>query len=158
VSEVSVEIVPGREAPQFDEREFQDFVELLRSDLPRLEIDPTYVEAIRRVSGGVPARRYFGPYGVDEFLHWGKSGHGRAVDSLSVNAVWSAIEDRLAPGLVPIACDGGGNYFCLDHRQSPPTVVYWLAELSEEEAPATEHVADSFEEFARGLSSQPLVA
>jgi hypothetical protein len=158
VSDVLVEIVPGREAPPFDEAELDQLIEMLRSDMPDVVLDPTYVALIRRINGGTPSRRYCSVGTVDEFLHFGKPGYGRAVDFQNVNVTWSAIEDRLVPGLVPIACDPGGNYFCLDHRQNPARVVYWVAELSEEGEPCIEEVATSVAQFVEGLSSEPLVA
>lgn len=158
VSDVSVEIVPGLEAPPFDEVELEQLVEMLRSDMPDVVIDPDYVALIRRINGGTPTRRYCNVGSIDEFLHLGKPGHGRDVDFQNVNVTWSAIEDRLVPGLVPIACDPSGNYYCLDHRQSPASVVYWLAELSEDGAPFTKEVAKSFGEFIEGLSGEPLKA
>ncbi|MFO1041860.1 MAG: SMI1/KNR4 family protein [Planctomycetaceae bacterium] len=42
-----------------------------------------------------------------------------------------ANEHHLPPTIIPIAQDGGGDFVCLDYRQSSiPTIVYWHHEVS----------------------------
>ncbi len=53
--------------------------------------------------------------------------------------------------LIPIALDGGGDYMCLDFRESPthPGIVYWSHEAMPETSLA--HLADSFTSFLEML-------
>ena len=57
--------------------------------------------------------------------------------------------DMIGMNLIPIATLFAGDFVCLDYRESKdnPKVVVWDHEQSDEFAPATEVVANSFDEF-----------
>ena len=57
--------------------------------------------------------------------------------------------DTVGMDVVPIAALFGGDFVCLDYRESKdsPKVVVWDHEQSDEFSPVTELVANSFDEF-----------
>jgi len=76
--------------------------------------------------------------------------------SYEISVVITQLEDRLADdeelvgmNLIPVAALFGGDFVCLDYRENKndPKVVVWDHEQSDELSPATEVVANSFEEF-----------
>jgi len=77
-----------------------------------------------------------------------------------VVVVLSQIDDRLGPAdevgasLIPIAALEGGDFVCLDYRESrvDPSVVVWDHERSDVYAPFTHPVAPSFAEFESSLT------
>jgi hypothetical protein len=98
---------------------------------------------------------YAGAYG-DAVYEFSGSGAGGSVGcwlSLSpwdTESLWTALsswtEHGLPRSVVPFAADGGGNYICLDYRNTgAPVVSAWFHELPGENG--LTRVAPSFEAF-----------
>ena len=63
-------------------------------------------------------------------------------------------EDMVGMNLIPFAVVFGGDFLCLDYRESPvPRISLWFHEESAELAPATDVIADSYEAFVAMLRS-----
>jgi len=151
---MQIEFVAGTAASCCDEEELNSLLDVLQSDVPEFEFDSTYLSFVRTCFGGRPVRNKYvglnGPVWIDRFLNFQ---HPPRDDFSNVNAVWNAIEDRLSPGVFPIADNGMGDYFCLDHSASPAPVVLWYHELSEKGRPYLQTVAPSFDAFLAGLEA-----
>ena len=82
-------------------------------------------------------------------------GVGRPVETSCLEWNLRLLAERLDPELVPIACDSGGNVFCLSLRSSDNGAV-WYCDLQAvfadfESRPQYYAVASSFESFLRKL-------
>jgi hypothetical protein len=158
---VSIEYIPNSFAGVFSEREFHEFEDYIARDVTLFRFDPTYVDHIRRFHGGVPVVRKFvtkagKKRSVERFLNFvdRKSKENEAIIYANVNVIWSSIEDRLGLSLIPFAELRGGDFLCFDIQDvSHQTVVCWFHELSREDRPYKEQVADSFEDFLAMLHS-----
>ena len=112
--------------------------------------DPVFLAFLQTHNGCVPKQRLF-KVGHEEkilerFLGLLPDYEDNALGAYDIGVVWSDIEDRLNEHLVPFAVVFAGDFLCFDHEEgSPPRVVLWNHELSEEDEPATSPVADSFE-------------
>jgi len=63
-------------------------------------------------------------------------------------------QDLIGMNLIPFAVVFGGDFVCLDYRESAvPRIVLWFHEESDDFAPVTKVVADSFEAFVEMLRS-----
>jgi len=82
--------------------------------------------------------------------HGGSIGVWLSLIPWDAESLWSTLatwpEHGLPRELIPIGEDGGGNYVCLDYRQSDvPAVVVWYHELEGEEGIFP--VVSTFDEF-----------
>ncbi|MEZ5944153.1 MAG: SMI1/KNR4 family protein [Planctomycetaceae bacterium] len=123
---------------------------LLSADIPGFRLDAAYEEFLSRhhkqelVECTVPLSDD-STMPIDLFLTFDRAD---GVDS--VVGFWNAIEDRINEFLVPFAITPGNDAFCFDYEGFPDEsirVVLWLHEKSEEDAPFTVPVAESFSEF-----------
>jgi hypothetical protein len=82
-------------------------------------------------------------------------GIGRTVESSCISWNVNTLRERLLNGLVPIACDSGGNLFCLSSRADDVGAIVYLdldSVFGDLEAEAPIYlVSPSFEEFAASL-------
>jgi hypothetical protein len=63
-------------------------------------------------------------------------------------------ENLVGMNLIPFAAIFGGDFVCLDYRESAvPRISLWFHEESDDFAPVTETIADSFEAFIEMLRS-----
>ncbi len=135
---------------------------MLQLDLPEFEFDPDYVQHVRRFNGGKPVEKYFKTKAgkclpIDRFLNYGDLDllSDRPLKDLNVNVVWSWISDRLNIYLLPFAAVANGDFLCFNYEgEFPPSVVLWVQELSEEDEPHIEPVADTFQMFLDGLTEE----
>ncbi len=119
----------------------------------------SYLEFLSSNNGGIPQNWIFHSSGterlIERFLCIAHSTAPSSSRLYDIAVVHSQISERLndqpdEPGcaLIPIAAVFGGDFLCLDYRcGSDPEVVLWKHEESEEFAPATEAVANSFSDF-----------
>jgi len=134
---------------------------LHQSECERIHFENTYINHLRMAHGGVPGKRYFRtvlgtPHVVERFLNFVDSGCENAIRQYSVPCVWSDIEDRLGPMLMPFAELFAGDYLCFDYRlDGRPQIVVWSHELSNDDLPHTELVADNFDAFLQKLTIKP---
>jgi hypothetical protein len=92
---------------------------------------------------------------IDRFLNYGDLNllTNRTLKDLNANVAWPMISDRLNIYLLPFAAVANGDFLCFDYENElPPSVVLWVQELSEEDAPYTEPVADTFSDFLCSLT------
>ena len=148
-----IDFVAGSAPARCDEEEIDELSLMMRSDIPEFEFDQAYLTFIRTHFGGRPTQnKYAGANGtvwIDRFLNFLAPATN---DFSNINVVWSAIEDRLSPGMFPVAENGLGDYICMDHSNGGiPSVVLWFHETSEEGRPHVEEIASTFEEFINGL-------
>lgn len=147
---------PNSSAGPLDEgelRAFEGWLQRTRRAGKRIVFDPSYVEHLRSFNGGKPKTNCFVPPGgyerlVERFYHFASlpKEHPGVVDNAEV--VWSQVDDRLGSFLIPFAELFAGDMLCFDFsRGGRPKVVIWLHEQSREDAPATEFVAENFDEF-----------
>jgi len=152
---VLIDYVPSSFAGAFSEREFREFENYIARDVKSFRFDPSYVEHIKNFHGGVPVVRAFvtkagNRRSIERFLNFVdlKSRENEVISYANVNVMWSNLEDRLGLLLIPFVELRGGDFLCFDLSEvSHQTVVCWFHELSREDHPYTEPVADSFEEF-----------
>jgi cell wall assembly regulator SMI1 len=99
----------------------------------RRELPDDYRRTIEQCHGGYPSPSEFyyddPDYGETE----GTVGELLSFDASYSDNILRVVEDLKAQqpsGLVPIAHDGGGNFICLDYRDSAtnPSIVFWLHE------------------------------
>jgi len=150
----------GSIAPHFSEIEMDSLRRHVKIDYHDFEFDPAYVAHIREFNGGRLITNYFRTaqgrwFPIDRVLNF--SDHhriqDRSINELNVNAMWSAIGDRLTIYQFPFAVLRGGDFLCFDYEHGfPPQVVLWYHEGSEEGSPRTEFVASNFREFLDGLA------
>jgi hypothetical protein len=155
----TIHFYPNTAAGEFDQAKFNSLRSFLLLDLPLFEYDQDYESFVRANAGGSPIERYFssnvGIYPIDHFLNFQASRSASDPFAfLNVNVVWSAIEDRLTSMQFPFASLPGGDFLCFDYSQGErPSVVLWLHELSGEDSPMFEPVANTFSEFLASLRS-----
>lgn len=124
----------------------------------------SYVEFIKYNNIGVPATAEFTVknigYVVDRFLGIVKEYKTSVLGCYDIAVVLSQIETRLSDNpdergnrLIPIAILFAGDFVCIDYRKDAlnPSICIWDHEASDEFAPATIFVADSFDEFIKML-------
>jgi hypothetical protein len=105
---------------------------ITEGDLTRLEttigfpLSDSYRRFLLTRNGGTPGAVVcvdvpaFGETDVQVFF-----GIGREVESSSIDWNISTLEERLDARLVPIACDSGGNVFCLSLRPDDEGAVIY---------------------------------
>lgn len=143
--------------------ELDEMRSMVRADFPSFEFDPSYLQVVEEFNGGRPSTRYFRTRdgqlapAIERFLHY-TAGHDlsdRQLGFLNANVFWSALEERLGT-LLPFAVLANNDALCFDCGSGESHVVLWSNELSIEDKPSYEHVADSFDEFCSALSSTAL--
>jgi len=148
-------------APHFSQSEMDAMARMITLDLPKFFFDSAYVEQVKQFNGGEPENKYFKTKSgrclpIDRFLNYSDTRliSDRAIKILNANVVWSMIEDRLGPNLLPFAAIPNGDFLCFDYRQGEnrPAVVLWSHESSTEDHPSTLDVASNFDEFVNRLS------
>lgn len=146
--------------PHFSEREMDSMRRMLRLDLPTFEFDEEYSQHIQRFHGKKPIDRFFKTMAgkclpIDRFLNYGNLDllDERWKKDLNGNVILAMISDRLNIYLLPFAAMANGDFLCFDYEKGlPPSVVLWVQELSEEDEPHTEPVADTFNAFLSDLT------
>lgn len=119
----------------------------------RLQFDPSYLEHIRKYHGGKPKKQCFETVKgtnkvVERFLHFAEFPPNNPLSDSNVKVAWSQAIDRLGEFLIPFAELFSGDMLCFDYTHpGKPRIVVWFHEMSDEDAPYTELVADSFDEF-----------
>ncbi len=117
-----------------------------------LEFTDEFLTFLDRHNGGVPLTPNF-PLGknvkvVERFLCLVKDYKTRPLGELDIGVVWSQVEDRLGEFLQPFAAVFPGDLLCFDFSTSDdPSVVLWVHDQSEEDAPSTVKVAKNFRAF-----------
>ena len=123
----------------------------------RIVFDPSYVEHLRSFNGGKPKTNCFIPPDgyerlVERFYNFVEPSKEHPRVTERVDVVWSQVDDRLGSFLIPFAELFAGDMLCFDFsKPGRPRVVIWLHEQSREDAPATEYVAENFDEFLKML-------
>ena len=125
-----------------------------------------YKDFLTCYNGSVPENRVFdcgsNDYVVTRFLGLVDDYQNNDLGIFDIGVVETQIGERLSANedlvgmdMVPIAVLFAGDFLCLDFRETPdhPTVCVWYHEESGVFDPATEKVADSFEEFLEMLHS-----
>jgi len=115
-----------------------------------------FVTILRTSNGGVPIKRYFylgeNDKVVERILSVIDYFKDNPLGMYDIEVVWSQIEGRLNESLVPFAALFAGDFLCFDYSQQPePSVVLWDHERSDEAAPYTVRVSDSFVDFVQIL-------
>lgn len=131
---------------------------MLRIDTPEFDFDPVYLAFLSIHNGGKPIRRYFPVPGddiasIDYFLNLSET-RDRLTISLNAHQVWNLIEDRLLPGIFPIAALSGGDFVCMDYSDKRlSTVLLWQHEKSAQGNPSLLLIAPTFSTFLESLRS-----
>jgi len=129
-------------------------------DYSEVKFPQKYIDFLKSYNGGVPRTKKLevndNEYVIERFLCMTDSpGDSRlgdydiAVVMTQLGARLSCNPDELGDELIPIAALFTGNFICLDYRKSKtnPKICIWDHEESDDFAPITYFVADSFEEF-----------
>ena len=141
----------------------EDISEEIREleDYSRIKFPQSYVEFIKEYNVGVPLTKCL-PFDnnifvVERFLGFVKDYQESDLGWYDILVVSSQLScrlttkpDEVGDELIPIAVLFAGNFVCLDFRNeaaAEPEVCIWYHEESEEFAPVTRKVADTFEEF-----------
>jgi hypothetical protein len=134
--------------------------QFMSSDVEGFEFDTDYLQELGHCNGGKPLLRYFSTISglrlpIERFLNYANldtlaEAHLR---QMNANVVWSMLEDRLGPGLLPFAFVASSDLLCFDYRHpGVPSIVLWINSESKEGAPRTDAVAATFKEFSSLLS------
>ena len=123
-----------------------------------------YKKFIVNYNGGIPNEKSFEcnrhRYAVTRFLCVLKDVKNMKNGWYDIGVVESKIGERLTDNedligieVLPIVELFAGDYICLDYRKNKenPSVCVWSHEESEDFAPVTYKVADTFSEFIEGL-------
>lgn len=130
----------------------------------RLVLPADYKNFIVNYNGGIPNEKSFEcnkhNYAVTRFLCILKNVQETQHGWYDISVVESQIGERLTDNedligveVLPIAELFAGDYVCLDYRKSKekPSICIWNHEESEDFAPITYKVADTFSEFVEML-------
>jgi hypothetical protein len=139
--------------------EIEKFTRMMRVDKPNFSVDTAYEAFVVAYGGGRCARKFFttvngDKYSLDRFLNFADPNVAQFPErQLNVHQVWNLIEDRLLPGMYPIAALPGGDFLILSYTDSGDSSVWlWFHERSLEGAPALERVAENFSAFLEKLT------
>jgi SMI1-KNR4 cell-wall len=121
-------------------------------DMLELEFTEEFLEFLDRHNGGVPLTPNFrmgkNVKVIERFLCLVKDYKTRPLGELDIGVVWSQLEDRLGEFLQPFAAVFPGDFLCFDFSSSDnPSVVLWVHDRSDEDAPYTVKVAKNFRAF-----------
>lgn len=155
---MEIKLTGSQEPPPEDE--IQSFESAMRVVLP-----DDYKNFLRSANGGIPDRRVFLCEGTDRLIErflpmLEDPNKDPVAGQYDIGVVMTQLEQRIAidpdelgSKLIPIAYLFAGDFVCLDFRaDSNPSVVVWLHEESDDYAPATIPVAQSFSEFCEKLT------
>lgn len=130
----------------------------------KIKFPDSYMDFIKKYNAGVPINNEFlcnkHFYAIDRFLGFVNEYKTSPLGNYDIAVVLSQIDIRLTDNLdligdelIPIASLFAGDYVCLDYRQNreKPSICVWDHEESEEFAPVTYKVADTFSEFVEML-------
>ena len=154
---MSIEIKQGTAAEPLRMERAESVARMVENDFP-----DSWIEFLKQNNGGVPRAKYF-EVGENQkvltfFLCLDSDYRESPTGETDIGVVWSQIEDRLNEYLVPFAAVFGGDFLCFDFEgedEEPldvPKIVVWNHDLSEEDEPVTDFVADDFETFLTMLS------
>ncbi|MBM80619.1 MAG: hypothetical protein CMJ78_08510 [Planctomycetaceae bacterium] len=144
----------------FSKRQFELLMADLKLDVPSIVFDVDYMEFIQRFNGGIPKKCCFNDsrgHGrmVEYFMYFSDLPRDAGLRDVHVTVAHTQASDSEAfrPDLIPFAELFAGDMLCFDHSVNPqqPSIVIWLHEESEIDAPAVEHIANSFREFCEML-------
>lgn len=126
----------------------------------RVKYPEEYIKFLKTYNGGIPLTKKFkannNEYVIERFLCIVDSPKNSVLGDYDIAVVLAQLDQRLlSPDieygyeLIPIAALFAGNFACLDYRKSSaePSICIWDHEESDDLAPVTYHVADSFEHF-----------
>lgn len=130
----------------------------------KIKFPDSYIAFVKKYNVGVPMNNEFSCnkhfYAIDRFLGFINEYKTSSLGNYDIAVVLSQIDTRLTDNpdligdeLIPIANLFAGDYVCLDYRISKekPSICVWSHEESEDFAPVTYQVADSFSEFIEML-------
>ena len=132
-----------------------------------IKLPSSFKEFIAKYNGIIPQRNLFKlgetkEYVIERFLGIVEDYEDNPLGMYDIDVVWSPILevfsvdlDSVGVELLPIAALFGGDYVCLDYRESSvnPKVCCWIRDESYEWNPSTEFIAKSFDEFLGMLYS-----
>ena len=125
-----------------------------------IKFPDSYINFIKKYNVGVPitneflCNKHF--YAIERFLGFVSDYETSPLGDYDIEVVLTEIDTRLTDNpdlvgdeMIPIASLFAGDYVCLDYRQNKeePSVCVWDHEASDDLAPVTYHVADTFPEF-----------
>lgn len=126
----------------------------------RIELPSFYKEFIMKYNGGVPEEGSFicngHSYFIERFLCILDDSENNKLGMYDIDVVLSQIEDRLTDNedlvgveLLPIASLYGGDFVCLNFKESKnnPTVCIWNHEESQELDPVIYDVSNKIDVF-----------
>ena len=127
----------------------------------RIKYPKSYIDFLKSYNGGIPETKRFkrnnnNEHVIERFLCMTDSpddsvlgDYDLAVVMTQLGARLSYYPDELGDELIPIASLFAGNFVCFDYRKSKtdPCVCIWDHEESDDFAPVTYYVANSFEAF-----------
>jgi hypothetical protein len=159
---VDIEYVSHSTVGPFDETEYSRFERWMQSgDRPDFAFDADYISHLRRANGGIPCQPLFlsaigEEYEITRVFHFRSFPVGNPFHDSEVEVAYNQALSSGAFGtlLMPFANLIAGDMVCFDYRdmfRTKPSIVVWLHELSDQGAPATDFVADSFRDFVKML-------
>ena len=126
----------------------------------RVVFPKDYKEFVRKYNGMVPEKCYFNFHEnekvIERFLAILDISVDRMENVYDIGVVSTQLEGRIVFDedfvglqLIPIAALFGGDFVCLDYSNGIPypTVCLWINEESDELAPVTEFISETFTEF-----------
>ncbi|MCL1853169.1 MAG: SMI1/KNR4 family protein [Peptococcaceae bacterium] len=126
----------------------------------RVKYPNSFIDFLKTYNGGVPVSKklkaHNNEYVVERFLCLVDSPNDSPLGAYDIAVVLTQLGERLqspeleyGDELIPIASLFAGNFVCMDYRESKtnPKICIWDHEESEDFAPATYFIANSFEEF-----------
>lgn len=122
-----------------------------------ITFDPAYLDHLARFHGGVPKKRCVRTrqgteLAIGRFLNFVDHKQEKVMGWYSVTVTWTQIEDRLNEFMIPFAALAGGDFLCFDHeKEGRPRVIAWFHEDSTADNPATEEVAENFDDLLTKL-------
>ena len=159
--DIDLQYKPGSTKYDFDEDDFQTFLQYKQRWNPGFEFDPDWIAHLRRTNGGVPLRNAFDtpPPDVEsrglDYMYYFKR-LGPTSDNASVGRIHTLAGDSGAfhYNCIPFGQLFNGDLLCFDHRENlagPAPVVIWLHEESQEDDPVFQYVAPTFRDFVQML-------
>ena len=129
----------------------------------KVKLPGAYVEFLGDYNGAVPEDGEFSfsnhKYYVERFLCLLENSVRDEMEDISWSEIRVTItelderliddEELVGMNVIPIAVLFAGDYICLDYRENSvqPSICIWYHEGSEEFAPCTKKIANSFNEF-----------
>lgn len=130
-----------------------------------IKFPDSYINFIKKYNVGMPVYTEFScnnnVYAINRFLGFIRNYRTSPLGDYDISVVLTQVDTRLTDNpdlvgdeMIPIAELFAGNLVCLDYRtnKEEPSVCVWDHEASEEFAPVTYHVANTFPEFLSMLS------